>query len=376
MRPDRPVPVLLLAQELTQGGSERQLTEIAKALDRSRFAPHVGVFRPGGIRVDELRAAGVPVACFSMRSFASPQVMRAAVAMGRYTREHGIRLVHSFDTPANVFAVPVARAFGVPAVISSQRAFRELAPLPYRHLLRLTDQIADAIVVNCRALERHLITDEKVAAARIRLCYNGIDTERFSPHPGPRPEALEGASLVAGAVCALRPEKGLPTLLTAFAEARRRQPEMRLAVVGSGPVLPELLALRDRLDLAGSCIFAPTTADAAGWLRAMDIFVLPSLSEAFSNSLMEAMACGCAAVASEVGGNPELVAHGERGLLFRPRDARQLAAHLVFLAEHAEERRRLAGAGSRFVRQNFSLARAAERMAEIYTGLLQDAQFP
>ena len=81
-------PVLLLARELHQGGSERQMTEIALGLDRARFEPHVGTFRPEGIRGDELRTAGVPVAHFSVYSFQSPAALAGAWQLARYIRRH------------------------------------------------------------------------------------------------------------------------------------------------------------------------------------------------------------------------------------------------------------------------------------------------
>ena len=92
-------PVLLLARELDLGGSERQMTEIAKTLDRSRFSPHVGCFRPQGIRNAELAARGVPIVHFPVDSFASFGALSAAWKLRRYIRRHGIRLVHTFDYP-------------------------------------------------------------------------------------------------------------------------------------------------------------------------------------------------------------------------------------------------------------------------------------
>lgn len=362
-------PVLLLAQQLTQGGSERQLTEIAKALDRLRFLPHAIVLRPNGMRAEELQKHGVPVKELPLHSFASARVLQRGWQLGQYIRRHGIGLVHSFDTPMNVFAVPVARMAGTPVVLSSQRAFRELSGRGYRRLLRVTDRIADAVVVNCRALEEHLKRDEGVPERRIRLCYNGIDSGTFHPGERRRMAQLTGVECVIGVVCALRPEKALPTLVEAFARVRR--PGVKLCIVGSGPVGVELEAMRTRLNLGEDFLLAPATSMVADWLRSMDIFVLPSRSEALSNSLMEAMACGCAAVASRIGGNPELVEHGRTGLLFEALRVEDLAHQLHQLIKCKEQRRAMAEAGSRRIRENFRLQDAARRMAEIYAEFLE-----
>ena len=96
-------------------------------------------------------------------------------------------------------------------------------------------------------------------------------------------------------------------------------------MVGSGSCLADLQGRATALGIHPDCVFEPATQRVPDWLNAIDIFVLPSLSEALSNSLMEAMACGCCVAASRVGGNPELVAHGETGMLFEPRDAAGLA---------------------------------------------------
>jgi L-malate glycosyltransferase len=159
--------VLLLARELDLGGSERQMTEIAKTLDRSRFIPHVGCFRPRGMRSAELAAAGVPIVHFPVDSFLSFGAIREAWNLRRYIRRHGIRLVHAFDYPLTLFATPVARYLTSAVVVSSQRSHRDLIPSRYRSLIRFTDRIANAIVVNCEFVQRHLEMDEKVASAQI-----------------------------------------------------------------------------------------------------------------------------------------------------------------------------------------------------------------
>lgn len=361
----RPWPILLLAQELGAGGTERQLAETVLSLDRSEFVPHVGCFRPVGFREEELRASAVPVAHFPVRSFKSWSTLKGAWWMARYLRRHAIQLVHAFDVPMDVFATPVARAAGAPCVLSSQRAHRDLTPGWMRRALRFTDGIVDGIVVNSQALRQHLIEDECVAASRIHLCYNGINTTRFHPagrssHPG----------LVIGAVCVLRPEKGLPTLIEAFARLDPRQASC-LRIVGDGPVRGELEALSARLGVGERVRLEPATNQVAERLREIDIFVLPSLSEGLSNSLMEAMACGCAPVASRAGGNPELVTHEQTGLLFEPSDASGLAAQLGRLAADPALRARVATAASERIRTQFSIQAAARQMSEIYRGFLE-----
>jgi glycosyltransferase involved in cell wall biosynthesis len=255
-------------------------------------------------------------------------------------------------------------------VLSSLRASRDLTPGLTRRFLRLTDRLVSGIVVNCEAMRRHLVEAEGVPVDRVHLCYNGLDIEEFCPRPEPRPHRLSGAGLVIGSVGVLRPEKHITTLLDAFSQLRRTHPGLTLVVVGDGPSLPALQACSRKLALHEACVFEPATSQVASWYRAIDIFVLPSKSEALSNSLMEAMACGCAVVASRVGGNVELVQDGRTGLLFEAGAVDQLTAALARLVEHESLRLSLAEAGSRWIRERFSLTSSATRMADIYASLL------
>jgi L-malate glycosyltransferase len=356
--------VLLLTRSLGLGGTERQLAEIARALDRAAFRPHVGCFYAEGFRAEELRAAGVPVVRFPVTSFIGPSVISGLAAMWRYLREHSIRLVHTFDVPLNLFGVPAARLFRVPRVLSSQRAHRALTPGIRRRLLRLTDRMVDGIVVNSEALQRELIEADRVPPRLIHLCYNGIDAAFFESHR--RPGA---GSIVIGVICALRPEKSVETLLEAFARLNVPQTTARLRIIGSGPSLPSLEQLARKL-LDDRCTFEPATNNVPAALEGIDIFVLPSLSEALSNSLMEAMASGCCVVASKAGGNPELVTDQQTGLLFPPGDSAALAACLDLLLRNATLRTRLAAAGAERMRTEFTVERAARRMGEIYGEVL------
>lgn len=360
-----------MARELGPGGTERQLTEIARALDRSLFDVHVCCFREG-VRSDELRHAGIRVLRLPVTSFMKPNALLGAWQLGVYLRKHRIRLVHTFDYPLNCFGVPVARAFGTPVVLSSQRAHRDLTPGFYRKILRFTDKLVNGIIVNSEAVRQDLIHTEGLPASLLHLCYNGIDLSRFHPRARRRVPELADASLVIGVVCVLRPEKGLPFLLNAFAQSAAADPTARLLIVGSGPELPALESLATQLGISRQCVFHPAVADVAPWLETMDIFVLPSLSEALSNSLMEAMASGCACIASNTGGNPELIRDQVTGLLFQPGNAEDLAKKITCLASNPQVRTGLARSSTQLVQKQFSLEASAARMASIYRSFLQN----
>jgi glycosyltransferase involved in cell wall biosynthesis len=361
----RPAPILLMVRELGGGGTERQTAEVAKALDRTRFAPHVGCFRANGIRWEELRAAGIPVVEFPVRSFTSPRTLGVLKKFGSYLREYRIQIVHTFDVPANLFGVFGARLFRTPIVISSQRAYRSLTPGVTHSLLRITDRLVDAVVVNSDVLRRQLMAEDRVPEHLLALCRNGLDLNALRPEGESMRHVLGSPDLVIGAVSMLRPEKGFSTLVEAFARLR---PNAKLVLVGDGPSRAELEAQAQKLGV--EAYFAGAVARVAPWLRAIDIFVLPSHSEALSNSLMEAMAIGCVPVASNVGGNPELVEDGVNGFLFEKGNVMELADRLERLIESPPLRNRFAKTSRERMQSRHALSTSVRCFESLYDRLL------
>src|SRR5947209_6172578 len=124
MTAKRPIPVLLLVRKLDHGGCERDLSKIATGLDRSLFEPHVGCFRPEGLRVQELVDAQVPILHVPVTSFRSPGAIRGALLLKRYIQQHQIQVVHSFDVQMAMFSTPFARLSSARTVLTSQVSYR------------------------------------------------------------------------------------------------------------------------------------------------------------------------------------------------------------------------------------------------------------
>src|SRR5207249_6284808 len=164
-------------------------------------------------------------------------------------------------------------------------------------------------------------------SARIELVANGVDLERFSPSRATGDRQPKHWTI--GMLAHLRPEKGVDRLLRAARLVRERFPEARFTVWGEGPLRDALNGMSRELGLDGHVELRGRTADAAACLRELDIFVLPSLSEASSNSLIEAMATGLPIVATRVGGTATLVEDQVSGILIPADDSRALAGALV-----------------------------------------------
>jgi L-malate glycosyltransferase len=359
-----------MVQSLGHGGCERDAAKIAMGLDRERFDVHVGVLRDGGFRMPEVISQGIPVTHFPVTSFMNASVLQASRAMGAYIRRFGIKLIHCFDPPTDIFGAPTARWNRVPSLLTSQLSYRELCLPRERALLRISDRLADRVVVNSKAVGESLVKDASLPREKLFLCYNGVDTTIFYPGESSRPPELRDASVVIGSVCVMRPEKRVDWVVRSFATVFRVDPKARLMLVGSGPEVPKLEQLATELGIRSAVLFVPGQADVAGWLRGMDIYINSSRSESFPNALLEAMACGCAVIGSEVGGIPELIADGVNGFVFPVNDPEGLTTAMKRLAEDEELRRRFSAEATRTARERFSMRVNLDRMEGIYTELL------
>ena len=368
------IAVLLLARELNQGGVERDLARLALGFQQGPFEPHVACFRAGGMRYDDLRAANIPLLDMRLRGLRSPSAAGAFWRLARYIRRQKIQLVHAMDVPAAAFAVPLCRVAGAPAILACQLSYRGMCGPMQQRLLGFADKLADRVVGNCQAVLDDLIENYGTPAGKTALIYNGVELDRFHPPESGRergilPEAFRSAEIVIGTVCALRPEKRLDVLIRAFARLQPERSGARLVCVGSGAMGEEWKRLAASLGVAPHVHFEPATPDAELWMRACDIYSLPSELESFPNGLLEAMACGCAVTASDVGGVPEMV--GDAGLLFPVGDQDALAAALRELADDTGRREELGAAAAERAAEKFSLANNLRATAALYAETLR-----
>jgi len=252
--------------------------------------------------------------------------------------------------------------------------YRDLFPRREQQLLRLTDRFSDRIVVNSRAVLKHMIEDEGIAPGKLFLSHNGYIPETFYPlsEATNQPEVLRDYDVVIGVIAALRPEKNIGLLLKAVALLENRR--FGVVILGSGPEQEKLKTLCRELNLQDKVHFEPGRPDVAEWYRALDIFVLTSVSESFPNALLEAMASGCAVVASRVGGIPELVEDGVTGLVFESNQTVQLAEQLGILMDCKEKRQQLGAQAAKTARSRFSMDVYCRRMENFYLELIEKRQ--
>jgi sugar transferase (PEP-CTERM/EpsH1 system associated) len=287
-------------------------------------------------------------------------------------------IVHSRNWGA-IEAILAARLAGVPVAIHSEHGYEvemlEGLPMRRRVFRRALYAMADAVFTVSNELRTYHAQQVRLPESRIRIIPNGVDTARFFPHADGHLAARQAWEIpaerfVVGTVGRLVPIKDHLTLLRAAEILTARGINVHVVIAGGGPELERLQQrvassdfLRGRASFPGAC------EDVPGLLNTFDAFVLPSLCEGMSNTLLEAMSSGVAVVATEVGGNPELVEDAKSGWLFAPGDASTLATRLESLARNPGLLQTIGAAARQRVLVNFSLDRMIRSYRDLYLEL-------
>ena len=317
------VPVAVWVSSFSAGGTERQMVHLMRGLDRSLFTVHALCFAARGPWLDAARAAAASVVEFPLQAFRRPRTWRQIHHYAEWCRRHGIAAVVTSDFYTNVFGLTGAALARVPVRIAGRREINTDKSLPKLLLQRAAYSRAHCVVANCRAAAGRL-RREGVSARCIHVVPNGIDIPAVAARTV-RP--IRRAITVAN----LRPEKGHEVLIDAIAT----HPELAricFDFAGDGPCRRALEARAYERGVAGRVRFLGERHDIPDLLNTADLFILPSRTEAFPNSVLEAMAAGLPVIASRAGGIAELIEDGVTGRLVPPGDATALSDAIASMA--------------------------------------------
>lgn len=241
----------------------------------------------------------------------------------------------------------------------------------YRWLRRVVSPFADRFVAVSGNLRDWLVDTVGLSAEKVAQIYNGVDATHFVPAPrSPRIET----DLVVGTIGRMETVKDPGNLAEAFIGLLTGRPalngKVRLVMVGDGSLLPEVQSRLQAAGLSESVEFCGKVEDVREQLQRFDLFVLPSRNEGISNTILEAMACGLPVVATDVGGNPELVVDGETGVLVPAGDPVALAGAIGLYVDRPDLRSKHGMAGRRRAEQCFSLEAMVNAYRDLYRELL------
>lgn len=351
------------------GGAEKMLIGLVDALDRTRFRPLVCLLKNGWL-YDQLVARGIEPLVVPLGR--SPDFAWIAT-MRRLLREQRVDVIHAHEFYMNSYATLLSRLTSIPCITTVHGrnfyADRWARRLVYRYVSRHSSMIAVS-----EGIRHHLREAVGVRDRDLQTIRNGIDTQPFAVAAKDRVRAraelqLDAQAPVIGCLGNLYPVKGHTYLVEAAAAICARHPQAVFLFAGRGQMLESLQAQAAKLGVEPNVRFLGFREDTPRLLAAMDIFVLPSLSEGLPLSLLEAMAARRAVVASAVGGIPEVIEHRRNGMLVPPANAAELAKNILALLDAPELRDSVALQGQHDVEASFNMARMKAAYESLYDGL-------
>jgi sugar transferase (PEP-CTERM/EpsH1 system associated) len=374
--------VVHVIQHLAMGGLENGLINIINRTPPSRYRhaivclSHYSDFR------ERLADRGVPVIALGKRPGKDPMIY---LRLWRLFRTLSPDVVHTRNL-AGLDSVIPAWAAGVGVRVHGEHGWdmHDLYGRSRKYTLyrRICRPFVTRYIAVSRDLQRWLHDTVHVPPDRVEHICNGVDTTKFRPANSGRsilpPGFAPANAIVIGTVGRLQSVKDQVTLARAFGALVSARSELRdrlrLVVVGDGPALTDIRRPLQDAGVEALTWLAGARTDVADLMRAMDVFVLPSLNEGISNTILEAMASGLPVIATRVGGNPELIVEGTNGELFAPRDVEALTSELTRYVVDEARRRAHGEQGRRRALEHFSLDGMVERYLNTYDALLGRAR--
>jgi len=371
--------LLILTVGFTVGGAEQLILTTAPRLQRDGFEVTVVCLKGWGLLGDELEARGVRAVALGAKG---PFDVRAFGRLLSMLRRDRVQIIRGHLFWANLTARLVGWVASVPVVVTTHHDTDVWMRWYHRLAERVTAPLSDAVTTCSEAVRRHAIETLGIRPGLVHTLPNAIEIPEAACDPRARDRVRRELGAGAGDILVgtlgrlNEPKKGLVVFLAAARRLLRDVPRVRFVLVGDGPQRAALEERATREGVSHCTVFAGIRRDVAEVMRALDLFVQPSLWEGFGLTALEAMAVGTPVVATRVGGVPEVVVDGESGLLVPPGDAEALAAACARVLNDRELAARLGRSGAERVRARFDIERLVGQIEALYRELLERDRTP
>ena len=345
------------------GGSERNIAQLIGGIDRTKFNLYVACFNSGAFLENEknkdlsiINLNGAGIYTFSG--------LKNLIYLKRFVSEKKISLIVTYHEASDFYGLALSVICHIP-VISSRRDMGFKAKSHQKVAYRLGGKYFDSVIAVSDAIKQEVVKRRWFPEERIRTIYNAINTADYgNGHGGntlKKRLGIQSRSPIVGMVANVREIKGHPYFLEAASIIHRYNRNTQFLIIGydiknSAINIAGLKRQGEELGISQNLHFLGGRTDVPDLISIFDVAVLASLSEGFSNAILEYMASGKPVVATEVGGNPEIVMHGETGLLVPPGDPDALASAILSILEDKDMALRFGRAGRKRVEEKFSLA--------------------
>jgi glycosyltransferase involved in cell wall biosynthesis len=371
------IHVLFIIDELCEmGGAERVLFKIVGLLPPDRFRCSILTFKVDP-NAEAIKDISCPLHVLPLRKTYDWNALKVAGKIRRFVKQENVSIVHTFFETSDLWAGPIARLSGCPVLISGRRDLGILRSRKHRIGYKLMGRLYDAVLAVSPQVRQFCIEQDGLNPGRVHTLFNGLVTKKVVQSRGRvvmRQEmGIADDVPVIITVGNIRRVKGIDVLIQAAEVVCRKHPKALFLVVGRKSE-PEYCRELDNkissLGLAGNFRFLGSREDVFAILGMSDVFCLPSRSEGFSNALIEAMASRLPCVVSNVGGNSEVVKHGESGFLVASEDFQDLAARLTYLLDDPSLATEMGLQGEEVIQSRFTAEAMIAGLVQVYQGLI------
>ncbi len=375
----RKLKILHVINSFDPGGNERFVLQLLEHLNREKFPQQVCIPDRGKDMTlflkDVCDRLGIKVDILKVRSNFD---LTIHFKLKKLMKAEKYDIVHTHLIFSQIWGRRAARAAGVPTIISSeQNPYPFKTRPPFSLIERRLSKYTKKILACSEKVKDHLIQNVGIDPEKVITVHNSVDTSSFFPMKESRQNQPELAKLreelgfsegdkVIGTVGHLTPQKGHEYLFRAGPKILESIPQARFLVVGKGYLKRKLENLARSLGISDEVVFAGLRQDIPLILNSLDLFVLPSLWEGFGIAIIEAMACAVPVIASNVGGIPEIVQHGENGILIAPKNPDEIVSAVIRVLKNKELADRLAENGMETVKEKFEVEKMVRRVEQVY----------
>lgn len=359
--------ILLLTTHINIGGVGVYVTTLASALKKRGHA--VRVMSSGGSLAECLKEEGIQHNDIDIdtKSELSPKVFKAIHRLKEDFKKDRPDIIHSHTRITQVMSFFLSKGLNIPYVTTCHGFFRP------HFTRRIFGCWGDLTIAISDAVKDHLVKDFKVDKQNVKVVYNGIDIEKFSQGYSDAQKdetkkalGLAKDDLVIGIIARLSDVKGHAYLIEAVNIILKKGLDVKLLIVGDGPMKERLVALGSKLSISDKLIFKDSYLNTRIPLSVMDVFVMPSVQEGLGLAILEAAGMARPIVATDVGGISAIVKNKITGLLVPPKDPNSLADTLFVLLKDETLRKDLGKNAQEFVIKNFSLETMSKNIEEVY----------
>ena len=350
--------IIRLTTFLDFGGIEKRLTNISMHNDSANEWIFCAIGK-GGVAERAIRDNGKKVVCLNL----DYRILnfKTIFSLYKFFRAEHPHVVHTSGAEANFYGVLAAFFARVPVIVSEEIGIPKQGVIA-RKIFQLVYVLSDFVICNSRPVQEYLIKFNRVKKYKIRLLANPIP---FFPLTLRKNNESNHFKIIT--ISRLEPVKNLQSLLRVVALLKKKGVKITYTVVGDGSAKEELISLADLLEISHSVVFVGYQEETYRYLLEADLYLLPSLTEGFSNSLAEAMYSGTPVISTRVGAAEEIIEDGVNGWLVNIDDDQQLLEKIeAVISMNAEKRKEVAEAGKKRIVANYSLAVHMRSLMELY----------